>query len=189
MKIDGFRVQLHKCARRAIIYGADGEDLTSYLPQLRQNLLTLPVRSAILDAVLVARNGNIKLGFDAFLAKAHTRCCCWCFDLLECDGEDLRSRTLVRRKARLQELISDDHLFRFCIEIRNPAKALVVSERIGFSGVISKRADQPYRSGRNPDWIEVTSGRPRVKVVVSRETAAKPRTTAAQRPASRRSIP
>jgi bifunctional non-homologous end joining protein LigD len=187
--IDGIRVQLHKSGGRVIIYGSDGQDLTAHLPDLRQNLLSLPVRSAILDAVVVARNGNIKLGFDAFLAKAHTRCCCWCFDLLECDGVDLRARKLVERKARLQELISDDHLFRYCSEIRDPAKALAVSERIGCAGTVSKRADQPYRSGRNPDWVQVTSGAPRMPVVVAREATLKPRMTSARRLAPRRSTP
>ncbi len=189
--IDGIRVQLHKSAGRGIIYGSDGQDLTAYLPSLRQNLLTLPVRSAIIDAVVVARNGNIKLGFDAFMAKSHTRCCCWCFDLLECDGEDLRPIPLLERKAELRELISDDHLFRYCSEIRDPAKALTVSERIGLAGVISKRTDQPYRSGRNPDWIEVLSGAPRMRVVVSRprQSVAKPQTTSVRRLAPRRSIP
>ena len=37
--IDGIRVQLHKSAGRVIIYGSDGQDLTAYLPSLRQNLL------------------------------------------------------------------------------------------------------------------------------------------------------
>jgi bifunctional non-homologous end joining protein LigD len=187
--IDGIRVQLHKSAGRVIIYGSDGQDLTAHVPYLRQNLLTLPVRSAILDAVVVARNGNIKLGFDAFMAKTHTRCCCWCFDLLECDGVDLRASPLVKRKARLQELISDDHLFRHCSEIRDASKALAVSERIGFAGVVSKRTDQPYRSGRNPDWVEVISGARRMHVVVSREPAPKLRTTSVRRLAPRRSIP
>ena len=187
--IDGIRVQLHKSGGRVVVYGFDGQDLTGHLPDLRQNLLSLPVRSAIIDAVVVARNGNIKLGVDAFLAKAHTRCCCWCFDLLECDGVDLRMRKLVERKARLQELISDDHLFRYCDEIRDPAKALAVSERMGLAGTVSRRADQPYRSGRNPDWVEVMSGAPRMPVIAARQAAPKPRTTVARRPAPRRSLP
>lgn len=184
--IDGFRVQLHKSARRATIYGADGHNLTAYLPQLRQNLLTLPVKSAVIDAVLVARSGNIKLKYDAFLAKAHTQCCCWCFDLLECDGVNLRPSPLIRRKDRLKTLICDDHLFRYCSEIRNPGKALAVSERIGCAGVISKRIDQPYRSGRNSDWVEVASGPPRMQVVSREPSVSRPRTISVQRSASRR---
>lgn len=188
IKIDGIRVQMHKSASRTIIYGPDGQDLTAHLPFLRQGLLTLPARSVVIDAVVVARNGHIKLGFDAFMAKTHTRCCCWCFDLIELNGRDLRANPLIKRKAALARLISNDHSFRYCSEIRNPAKALVVSERVGFAGVVSKRMDQPYKSGRNSDWVEVTSGAPRVQVVASREPAAKPRTTSVRRPATRRSI-
>ena len=104
-------------------------------------------------------------------------------------AEDLRPIPLVERKVGLQELISDDHLFRYCSEIRDPAKALTVSERMGFAGVISKRADQPYRSGRNPDWIEVLSGAPRMRVSYPGQSVAKPQTTSVRRPAPRRSIP
>lgn len=158
IRIDGFRVQLHKQARRAVIYGSDGRDLTTHLPHLRQNLLLLPKQSAIIDALVVVHHGNVKLGFEAFIARTHTHCCCWCFDLLECEGVDMRPFTLIERKARLERLVCDDHLFRYCDEIRNPAKALAVSERIGLRGVVSKQANQPYKSGRNPGWIEVLSG-------------------------------
>lgn len=188
IKIDGFRVQLHKQAGRATIYGVDGRELTGYLPQLRQNLLTLPVRSLIIDALVVVREGNVKLGFDAFLARAHTRCCCWCFDLLEYEGVDMRPKTLIERKARLEPHVRDDHLFRYCNEITNPDKALAVSERIGFRGVVSKRADQPYKSGRNPGWIEVASAAATPRPP-DQQFSPKPRMLSARRPAPRRSVP
>lgn len=179
---------MHKQAGRVVIYGSDGRELTGYLPQLRQNLLTLPVRSLIIDGLVVVREGNVKLGFEAFLARAHTRCCCWCFDLLEYEGIDMRPKTLVERKARLEPYVRDDHLFRYCSEIRNPDKALAVSERIGFRGVVSKRTDQPYKSGRNPGWIEVASAATAVRSP-AQDFAPRPRMSSARRQTPRRSTP
>jgi len=35
------------------------------------------------------------------------------------------------------------------------ASLLVAADRFGFEGVVSKRADAPYRSGRCRDWVKV----------------------------------
>ena len=44
---------------------------------------------------------------------------------------------------------------RFSEEFADPFKLLAVSEQHGLEGTVSKRRDQPYRSGKNPGWIKV----------------------------------
>jgi bifunctional non-homologous end joining protein LigD len=78
------------------------------------------------------------------------------FDLLEAGGEDLTTRPLVERRARLERAI-------------RPKKGLQISEawrddsqrryaqacRSGWEGLIAKRADAPYARGHSRDWLKL----------------------------------
>jgi bifunctional non-homologous end joining protein LigD len=81
-------------------------------------------------------------------------CSCTHFDLLALDGDDpltVRKATLrsILGKAgagvRFNEHIEDDHgetVFRHAC-------------KMGLEGIVSKRKDSPYRSGRSPDWLKM----------------------------------
>jgi bifunctional non-homologous end joining protein LigD len=85
---------------------------------------------------------------DAFL---------YAFDLLEIDGEDLRRCEWEVRRATLRSLIKragpgirlSEHLD------GDGALAFQHACRMGLEGIVAKRRDRPYRSGRSPDWIKV----------------------------------
>ena len=84
----------------------------------------------------------------------------YAFDLLELDGADLRREpwelrrehlVILLRKAgdgvRLSEHLDGadgDQMFRHAC-------------KLGLKGIVAKRRDRPYRSGRSPDWIKVKS--------------------------------
>jgi bifunctional non-homologous end joining protein LigD len=79
----------------------------------------------------------------------------YAFDLIEHDGEDLRSRPFLGRKAALarllrgSEILLNDHL---------AEEGAVVFEHacnLGAEGIVSKRIDAPYRSGPHSAWIKV----------------------------------
>jgi bifunctional non-homologous end joining protein LigD len=80
----------------------------------------------------------------------------YAFDLLWLDGEDLRKLPLAQRNHRLQELLTGapptlvyvDHLEGDGPTIYEHAC------RMGLEGVVSKRADSPYRAGRQESWIK-----------------------------------
>ena len=81
-------------------------------------------------------------------------------DLLFADGEDLRSLPLGKRKARLKDLL----------EARSKAKArsilyvehfetggdaiLESACKLSLEGIVSKKLDAPYRSGRSESWTK-----------------------------------
>ena len=54
MKFDGYRCQLHKGGKNVIIFSKNGCEFTSRLPGIRDALLSLPCKSAIIDAEVVA---------------------------------------------------------------------------------------------------------------------------------------
>src|SRR5690606_32806894 len=75
------------------------------------------------------------------------------FDLLSLDGEDLRRKPLVERKARLARLLEDQPrtgpLFYSDHVVGHGGEMLKRVCEMGLEGIISKRADAPYRSERS----------------------------------------
>jgi bifunctional non-homologous end joining protein LigD len=65
----------------------------------------------------------------------------YAFDLIELDGDDLRRDPLAVRKAT--HLDSEDGPLVFAHACK-----------LGLEGIVSKRKDSRYRSGRSPDWIK-----------------------------------
>jgi bifunctional non-homologous end joining protein LigD len=82
----------------------------------------------------------------------------WAFDLLELNGEDLRQLTLDERKSKLAKLLKgsrhhgialNDHLE------ADGARAFYHACALGFEGIVSKRRDSRYVSGRSRSWIKI----------------------------------
>ncbi len=75
------------------------------------------------------------------------------FDLLHLDGEDLRGEPLVERKAKLHELVGATEgasPVLYSEHFVAPGQAMLAHAcKMGLEGVVSKRADAPYQSGRS----------------------------------------
>lgn len=156
-KFDGFRVQLHKEGDEAIIISRNGRDLTRRYPDVRDDALSLPCDRAIIDAELTACDTAGRPDFVGLMRRANNELCVWAFDLMRIDEIDLRVKPLWERKRELQRLIieADEHTLRFSDDFDDAIKLLQVAEKWGLEGVVSKKLDQPYKSGRNLGWIKV----------------------------------
>jgi bifunctional non-homologous end joining protein LigD len=77
--------------------------------------------------------------------------------LLYLDGQDLREHPLSYRKRLLEKLVLkvNDGWLRYSESFTDGAKLLVVAERMGLEGVVSKLWVNAYRSGLRCDWIKV----------------------------------
>jgi bifunctional non-homologous end joining protein LigD len=157
VKFDGFRVQLHKDVDDVTIFSRNGHDITRRYPDIRDALFNLPCSKAILDAELTACDSQGKPDFISLMRREDVEMCVWAFDALRIDEIDLRTKPLWQRKSELQRIIleADDHTLRFSDDFDDPAKLLQVAEKWGLEGIVSKKIDQPYRSGRNVGWIKV----------------------------------
>jgi len=80
----------------------------------------------------------------------------YAFDLIELDGEDLRPAALELRKSKLEKLLARNDGMRFSEHLDGDG-AIVFKHacKLGLEGVVSKRRDLPYRSGRCRGWIKV----------------------------------
>jgi bifunctional non-homologous end joining protein LigD len=81
----------------------------------------------------------------------------WAFDLLHHNGRDLRDLPLFERKARLEKIIraANADWLRYSELFDDGLKLLAEADRLGLEGIVSKRRDAPYRSGKQSDWIKV----------------------------------
>jgi bifunctional non-homologous end joining protein LigD len=80
------------------------------------------------------------------------------FDLLFDAREDLRTLPLIERKARLQELLGG-HVEGFRLRytahlVSNAADIFASAQNLELEGIVSKRLDAPYRSGRTGSWTK-----------------------------------
>ncbi|MES2911967.1 MAG: DNA ligase D, partial [Pseudomonadota bacterium] len=84
------------------------------------------------------------------------------FDLPFYAGHDLRDVPLIERRALLQKIMAKNKSpsLRFSDAFDAPSKDLVSTAcKLGFEGLIGKRADAPYQSRRSPDWIKLKCGK------------------------------
>ena len=118
----------------------------------------LKVRSVILDgeAVVCGRDGRSNL--DKLHSQASDdQVVLYAFDLVELDGHDWRPRPLEERKAKLAKLVGrvQDGIY---FNEHIAGEGAIVFEhacRMGLEGLVSKRRDLPYRSGRSKSWLKI----------------------------------
>ena len=78
------------------------------------------------------------------------------FDLLELDGDDLRDRPLLERRARLTEAVRPSAALQLSEAWRDDSQRRFAQAcRAGWEGLIAKRAQAPYVAGRSRDWLKL----------------------------------
>jgi bifunctional non-homologous end joining protein LigD len=134
VKFDGWRAQLHKSGDDIVIFSRNGADYTRRFRAVRDSMLSLPVRSAIIDAEIVVCDSDGKPDFSAVMEEGQREgLCAWCFDLLELNGGKERHRPLIDRKVLLRQLLikADDHVLRYSDGFANAEKLLAVATKQG----------------------------------------------------------
>jgi bifunctional non-homologous end joining protein LigD len=156
VKLDGYRLQVHKTGDTVTLYSRHGADWTARVPILAASLRSLPCRSAIIDAELMHAGG-----FASLHCQAHQRVendlTLSGFDLMHLDGHDLRIVSLLDRKRRLGHLIQRagiGHLH-YSEPFTNGLDLFAECEARALEGVIAKHINSVYRSGPSSAWIKV----------------------------------
>ena len=167
LKLDGYRIQAHleqqkRGGRKATLYTRNGLDWTHRMAEIARAAAALPVKTALLDGEVVVLDEKGSTSFAdlqaAFEDGKQVRMTYFVFDLLHLDGHDLRSLPLARRKEILEGLIGeigDQDAIRYSEHIRADGSAMFSKAcSLGAEGVVSKRADGVYVSGRSKDWVK-----------------------------------
>jgi bifunctional non-homologous end joining protein LigD len=163
VKFDGYRMQAQIAGTDARLLTRTGLDWTEkFGGEIAAELGRLKCSDAIIDGeiVVLADSGVSSFALlQADLSARRTdRFVYYVFDLMRLDGEDLRAEPLVERKQALQELLGDrpdNAAVRFSDHFAEPGKVMLEHAcRMGLEGIVSKRADAPYRSGRGLSWVK-----------------------------------
>ena len=158
IKHDGFRIIARKDGKRVTLYSRPGNDLTYRFPLIVEGLARLPSQSCIIDGEAVACGDDGIANFNRIRYRRHDASVfLYAFDLIELNGDDLRREPLAVRKATLASLLtraSQGLRFNEHMDEKDGPLVLAQACKLGLEGIVSKRRDSSYRSGRSPDWIK-----------------------------------
>jgi bifunctional non-homologous end joining protein LigD len=162
IKHDGFRIQALVTPPEVSLLTRNGLDWTRRLGVVVDELAALRVRSAIIDGEAVVLNKNGVADFQALHREARkggrARIILMAFDLLHLNAVDVRNRPLIERKALLRDALGKrpkSALLRYNDHMLGDGKEVLAGAcKLGLEGIISRRLDRPYRSGRSPDWLK-----------------------------------
>jgi ATP-dependent DNA ligase len=157
IKHDGFRIIARKTGAQVRLYSRPGNDLTRRFPLIVDALSRLRSRSCI-DGEAVACDDNGVALFDLIRhQRANENIFLYAFDLIELNGDNLRRDPLEVRKATLARVLAKPELgIRFNEHIEGDGPTVFAHAcKLGLEGIVSKRKDSAYRSGRSPDWLKM----------------------------------
>jgi bifunctional non-homologous end joining protein LigD len=160
IKFDGYRIIGHVAGDKVRFQTRNELDWTAKMPQLAEAVRRLKLRQAIVDGEIVVFDehgvSQFQLLQNAF-RDGPGKIVYTLFDLLFFQGEDLRDRPLEERKELLAslQLPTDRGPIRYTEHFEGDGQKFLEAARDqGLEGIICKRRDRPYVSGRTTDWLK-----------------------------------
>lgn len=162
LKFDGYRALALKNGGAVELLSRNEKSFSGRFSEIAEAVAALPARSAILDGEIVALDEEGRPSFQRLQAletgEERPPLAFYLFDLLRLDGADLRGQPLHERRERLSALLAEAvEPLRFSAEIRgDPQKLLEEVRRRGLEGIIGKKRDSRYETGRRSrSWIKL----------------------------------
>ena len=158
IKHDGFRCIARKDGKRVKLYSRPGNDLTRRFPLIVEALARLKARSCIIDGEAVACGPDGVASFDVLRRDRNgARVFLRAFDLIELNGDDLRRDPLVMRKQTLVMMLGTALAgLEFNGHLEGEGETVFRHAcKLGLEGIVSKRKDSRYTSGRSRDWVKL----------------------------------
>jgi bifunctional non-homologous end joining protein LigD len=168
-KWDGFRAIAVAGPGHASLYSRNGNDISRKYPTICKALAAIK-HEAVLDGELVALDEKGRSRFQLLqnAEREKTRLLYCVFDLLYLDGEDLRGKTLLERKAELEKILPKSPLLLYSVHVIGEGiKAFNRAKRANEEGVMAKFAGGRYHSGvRTREWLKVKASQEQEVVIV-----------------------
>ncbi len=161
IKLDGYRLLCVRAGDGVRLLTRRGLDWTERFAGIARALAALD-HDLVLDgeAVVLDRHGKSDFGaLQRALSGGPSQIHYYAFDLLHLDGYDLRPAPLRARKEALRVVLAggaDQGVIRYSDHVVGGGEAFLREAcRMGLEGIVSKRADAPYRSGRNKHFLKI----------------------------------
>src|SRR5215207_1183254 len=151
IKHDGYRIVACKSGDRVRLWSRNGRDWSKELLAVTEALKALNGEAM----------AHCKDGFPDFhglrSADGGAGACLFAFDILRLNGEELRPLPLVDRRTRLRKALRGaGKALRFSEHLGGDGEAIFAHAcALGLEGIVSKRRDARYRSGRSLTWLKI----------------------------------
>lgn len=162
LKFDGFRGLAIKRNKTIELVSRNTRSLTATFPEVIEALQELPAREYVIDGEIVALDPDGRSSFQLLQAanlpgEKRPPIYYYAFDLLQLNGRDLTGLPLADRKQHLQELLQGvTDRIRFSASINAESdRVLQAMKARGLEGLIAKRCDSSYETGRRSGaWVK-----------------------------------
>jgi len=167
IKWDGVRALAWIANGAATLRSRTGGEITAQYPEIASLPKALLAQQAILDGEIVALDGCGRSDFELLQRRMHIRnpganlvsempVVYFVFDLLYCDGYDLREAPLLERKQLLQRVLQMSDRFRYSDHQMEQGKELFeLAKEKDLEGIVAKRADSRYVGERSANWVKL----------------------------------
>ncbi len=175
-KWDGFRCLAFRDGNRVDLESKSGKPLTRYFPELVSSLAALRANRFVLDGeIVIPVDGN--LSFDDLLMRIHpaasrvaklskeTPCLFIVFDLLvDGDGKQLIQLALRERRKTLEIFARKVMRGNNTVRLSPVTEDIAVARKwfqmsVSLDGIVAKRSDLPYQSGKRTGMQKIKKQR------------------------------
>ena len=169
IKYDGYRLIAARSAGTTRLYSRAGHGLSATFPEIVTAIGALPFEHIVIDGEVVVhdarglpsfarlqKRGRLTKKHDIARAALQYPATYYAFDLLGFGDYDLRALPLHERKRVLEQALPTLGAVRYSAHVEAQGEAMYkhMSE-LGLEGVLAKRADSRYVSGRSGDWLKI----------------------------------
>ena len=158
IKHDGYRLMVRRDGSRVRCFTRNGHDWADRFPAIVDAALRIDAASFLIDGEAVVVSDDGRPDFQALRTRRSGHAVVlYAFDLIEHDGDDLCSLSLLQRKRRLAKLLgkSQRRAMRFVEHLAGDGPTVFRHVcKLGLEGIVSKRTDAPYRSGPSRAWVK-----------------------------------
>ncbi|MCA1845145.1 MAG: non-homologous end-joining DNA ligase [Actinobacteria bacterium] len=155
-KLDGLRCLAVSAGGRVDLWSRSQQSFTGRFGGIAAAIGKLAADAVVFDGEIVAMEGD-QTSFSLLQRPGSTATPIYfVFDVLHAGGQDLRDRPLLERKKVLAKLVGKRGVLRRVDHVEgDPVELLRQACSDGWEGLIAKRADGRYRSGRSSDWLKL----------------------------------
>ena len=163
IKFDGYRIQARVGGGKVSLKTRTGLDWTRKFGAVAEACASLGGHDVILDGEIASIDENGVSNFaalqDDLKNSRQDRMVYYVFDLLHLDGHDLTTAPLIERKRALADLLQElprNSVIKLSEHFEEDGATMLKHAcNLHLEGIVSKRADAPYRSGRGGNWLKI----------------------------------
>jgi bifunctional non-homologous end joining protein LigD len=166
IKWDGIRTVTYVENEKVRLFSRSKREVTAEFPEFQNLARYLRAGTAILDGEIVTLDENGRSDFQKLQNRfgvskpsqkliGQVPLTYYFFDVLYCNGFDVRKTPLLQRKELLRDVLRGDDRVRFSEHQLEKGKELyAVAKEQALEGIVGKQIDSPYTGNRTGFWLK-----------------------------------